>query len=86
MMLYPPYLFVLCMERLGHLIRNVVGSRRWKPIKMSWYGPLISYLFFADDLVLFAFASLEQGEVIMECLNTFSTSSGQKIIKQKSSI
>ena len=31
-----PYIFVLCMERLGHLINDSMNSgRQWKPIRIS---------------------------------------------------
>lgn len=33
-----PYLFVLCMERLGHLISDSIDDKRWKPIKISRGG------------------------------------------------
>ena len=34
-----PYLFILCMERLGHIINRAVAEGLWKPIKLSRYGP-----------------------------------------------
>lgn len=49
-----PYLFVLCIEKLSHLIADAVNRNVWKPVKTS---PGISHLFFADDLILFAEAS-----------------------------
>ncbi|XP_028752652.1 uncharacterized protein LOC114712303 [Neltuma alba] len=55
-----PYLFVLCMERLGQLIQHEIERGRWKPMKLSTRGPIISHLFFADDLILFGEASTDQ--------------------------
>ncbi|XP_031116600.1 uncharacterized protein LOC116020256 [Ipomoea triloba] len=55
-----PYLFVLCMERLSHVIKEEAGKGAWKGIQLSRYGPVLTHLFFADDLVLFAEASQEQ--------------------------
>lgn len=46
------YLFVLCMERLSHLIEKSFEQRKWKPLRLSM-GPLLTHLFFADDLLLF---------------------------------
>lgn len=34
-----PYLFVLCMERLCHLIDAAVEDKKWKPIRLSRGGP-----------------------------------------------
>jgi len=33
------YLFVLCMERLGYMIRDVVDSEDWEPITLSRNRP-----------------------------------------------
>ncbi|KAL4346847.1 hypothetical protein GQ457_17G009160 [Hibiscus cannabinus] len=57
-----PYLFVLCMERLSHAIGRKIDVRQWRGIRLSRSGPMISHLFFADDLVLFAEASSECGQ------------------------
>ena len=71
-----PYLFVLCMERLGHFIDQAVQEGRWSPIGLSRHGPPLSHLFFDDDLLLFAEASESKRGTIMECLNNFYLASG----------
>ena len=81
-----PYLFVLYLERLGHIINHTVHFGRWKPIQLSRHGHLLSHLFFADDLVLFAEASSDQMLVILECLDLFCSLSGQTVSLQKSNI
>ncbi|KAE8707428.1 hypothetical protein F3Y22_tig00110384pilonHSYRG00841 [Hibiscus syriacus] len=80
------YLFVMCMERLGHAITGVVNNGRWKPIRLCRNGPALSHLFFADDLVLLDEASIEQCDVIRGILELFCKSSGQKINMQKTTI
>lgn len=79
-----PYLFVLCMEKLSHIIKAEVTQGRWCGLKISRYGPVISHLFFADDMVLFAEATEEQMGTIKRCLNLFEEASGQKVSLQKS--
>lgn len=54
-----PYLFILCIEYLGHLIEEKCTSKVWKPVKASRSGLAFSHLFFADDLVLFATIDLD---------------------------
>ncbi|KAH1108628.1 hypothetical protein J1N35_012396 [Gossypium stocksii] len=59
-----PYIFVLAMEKLGHTIKLVVSNQQWKPINLGRGGPSLSHLFFADDLVSFREASLENAETM----------------------
>ncbi|KAA3472034.1 non-LTR retrotransposon transposase [Gossypium australe] len=79
-----PYLFVLIMERLAHLINQALLDRKWKPIKLSRNGPPLTHLFFADDLLLFAEGSMAQVDIIKETMSRFCKASGQKISLDKS--
>lgn len=81
-----PYLFVLCMERLSCLINSVVEDKTWLPIRLSKNGPHISHLFFADDLILFAEANLDQVEVINNVLSLFCQASGQRVNADKTRV
>lgn len=81
-----PYLFVLCIERLCHLIDISVGRKEWKPIGLSRDGPKLSHICFADDLILFAEASLAQVKVIRRVLDRFCIASGQNVSLEKSKI
>nr|KYP45068.1 Retrovirus-related Pol polyprotein LINE-1 [Cajanus cajan] len=65
-----PYLFVLCMERLGHMPYFV--------------GPPISHLFFADDVLIFAKAKPAQIRRVATVLEKFCTTLGLKVNIQKS--
>nr|KYP62280.1 hypothetical protein KK1_016807 [Cajanus cajan] len=68
------YIFVLCMERLFHLIDIAVNHKLWKPIKVSKKGPSLAYLTFADDLILFLEVSMDQVEIIQTCFDLFCKS------------
>ncbi|KAI5349115.1 hypothetical protein L3X38_002002 [Prunus dulcis] len=81
-----PYLFVLCIEKLSHIIFDSVNRKCWKPVKTSQSGPAVSHLFFADDLVLFAEASIKQARVMKSCLDLFCQASGQLVNFDKSAI
>ncbi|KAL6203603.1 hypothetical protein ACLB2K_027303 [Fragaria x ananassa] len=81
-----PYLFVLCMEKLSHLLNFQVKQGRWKPMKICRNGPVVSHLFFVDDLILFGEASLAQAEVMRSCIDCFCLNSGQEVSFEKSSI
>ncbi|BFG41163.1 hypothetical protein CerSpe_274360 [Prunus speciosa] len=81
-----PYLFVLCMEKLSHIIQQSVQDKAWKPVQICQSGPFISHLFFADDLILFGKASVNQAIVMKNCLDGFCRLSGQKVSFEKSMI
>ena len=73
-----PYLFILCMEFLGHLIEEKCVNGDWVPLKASQENIGISHLFFADDLILFVKVEKKACEAISELLNKFCEESGQK--------
>lgn len=79
---YPltPYLFVLCMERLPHLIQLAVDSEFWRPIQLNKGGSSLTQLFFANDLILYAEANLKQLQIMKMVLNCFC---GQKRVTKK---
>ncbi|CAL9017991.1 unnamed protein product [Prunus brigantina] len=77
---------VLCMEKLSHIINDHVSSRTWKSVKVARNGPAISHLFFADDLILFGEASINQAKLMKHCLDLFCGASGQQVNFDKSRI
>ncbi|XP_057428997.1 uncharacterized protein LOC130722320 [Lotus japonicus] len=81
-----PYLFVLCIERLSHIIQDACGIGSWKPFKVGRHGPSISHLLFADDVILMAEASDDQASLIHNILNKFCDASGQKVSLAKSRV
>nr|KYP62563.1 Retrovirus-related Pol polyprotein LINE-1 [Cajanus cajan] len=81
-----PYILLLCLERLFHIINAAMEQKRWKPIRLSRNGPDLSHIAFADDLVLFVEDSLDQVEVISSCLKIFCESARQKASQEKTRI
>ncbi|KAL5735733.1 hypothetical protein ACOSP7_030185 [Xanthoceras sorbifolium] len=75
-----PYIFVLCMEKLSHIINSRVVDRSWKAIKVSRKGPDISHLFFTNDLILFGQATSDQASVMKDCIDVFCKCSGQQTV------
>ena len=53
---------MICTEKLTHIIQERINMNEGKPIKLSTNEPPISHLFFADDVFLFAEASVEQAD------------------------
>lgn len=56
----------------------------WIPVKTSRNGLPFSHLFFVDDLILFAHATLGKFLAIKDVLNDFYIKSGQTVIAAKS--
>ncbi|KAK4282627.1 hypothetical protein QN277_013982 [Acacia crassicarpa] len=78
-----PYLFVLAMEKLSHIITTAVNGGIWKPIRVGSGGPKISHLVFADDLMVFMEAKEEQIYTLLKCLKLFEDMSGGKMSVEK---
>lgn len=51
-----PYIFVLCMERLSHIINYSVEEKKWRPIKLSRGGRL--FLIFSLLMISFCLLRL----------------------------
>ncbi|XP_075633855.1 uncharacterized protein LOC142606378 [Castanea sativa] len=79
----PPYLFILCMEYLGHLIEQKCVNGDWIPLKASKDNLGFSHLLFADDIILFNKADMRGCEAILDVLENFCRESGQKISPDK---
>lgn len=82
----PPCLFVSCMERLSCWILSKVEQGAWKPLKASRSGVRISYICFADDLLLFTEAASNWINCTKEGLVSFCAALRQKINFAKSII
>ncbi|CAL2276143.1 unnamed protein product [Prunus armeniaca] len=81
-----PYIFLLCKEKLSHLIQQKIQDRAWKSVQICQGGPHISHLFFADDLILFGEATTDQAWLMKQCLDDLCQLSGQRVSFEKSMI
>lgn len=80
------YLFVLGMEKLGHLIKVSIDDGSWESMTLSRRGPNISHLFFADDLLLFGRASVEGDMCLRHVLDRFCGLSEHKVNNRKTQV
>jgi hypothetical protein len=79
-----PYVFVLALEWLDHFIQNKVYEGSWKPLFFGIWGPKLSHIYFADDLVLVAEANTNHVTLIKDVLDWFCFNYSQKINFTKS--
>ncbi|GKU94254.1 hypothetical protein SLEP1_g7776 [Rubroshorea leprosula] len=81
-----PYLFILCIEYLSLKLQGGINSGLWKGSKLGRRGPILSHLFFADDLVFIGKASKANAIFLKEVLLFFCIRSGEKVNLDKSKI
>lgn len=81
-----PYICVLCMEKVSHLIQAAIEDGDWKPIISSQSGPLVSHLFFTNDLILFVEASPHQSRILKNRMDVLYAHFGQSVNFDKSKL
>ena len=81
-----PYLFILCMEYLSHLIEHKCRAGSWTSFKASRGNVGVSRLLFADDIILFSKVDSMAWNAIAEVLKKFCEEFGQKISQGKSRV
>jgi hypothetical protein len=79
-------LCIICFEYLSLKIFEDFHIKCWRPIKASRSGPVFSHLFFDDDLLICAQASINCCQSISEVLEDFCSQSRQKINLDKSKV
>ncbi|KAL6205814.1 hypothetical protein ACLB2K_023066 [Fragaria x ananassa] len=81
-----PYLFLLCAEGLSALISNSVDQGHWRGLQVCDGAPVISHLLFADDSMLYSYASSSDCQVVRNIMNMYEAAYGQQVDLQKSSV
>ena len=81
-----PYLFIIYVEGLTSLFRQVEASGSLRGLSISRGGPQISHLFFADDSLIFCRVSLEDFRTQSSILHLYKQASGQKLNQEKTAL
>lgn len=68
---FSPYLFLLCSEGLNGLLEQAVVAKSLKGFSLCKYGSKISHPLFADDILLFCRARVEDVSKILEILGKY---------------
>ena len=83
---YHPIFLFFCIEKLGQIINQKVTQGKWKGMRASRNGPIITHFLFADDIILFFKASESNCEKINDVLNSFCDMPCLKISISKSKV
>lgn len=81
-----PYLFLICAEAFSTLITRGVVQWQIHGVRACNGAPPISHLFFADDSILFAKASLQERSAIANIISLYEKASGQNVNYSKTEI
>lgn len=79
-----PFLFIMYAKLLSRMLLKFEQEGKLHGIKIGKTSPAISYILFADDILLFYRANLDDVKGILECLDKFCRWTGQKINFAKS--
>ena len=82
----PPYIFLLCAYGFSSLINDAARNQRISGVSICKGSPKITHLFFADDSLLFCKANIQECQNLINILQLYEASSGQKINANKSSV
>ncbi|KAJ4755003.1 hypothetical protein LUZ62_089408 [Rhynchospora pubera] len=80
------YLFILAMDVLARMLEHERMLGHIHGVKLARNAPPLTSILFADDLVIFGHASIEEVLCIQRILNVFCECSGQQIGHDKSRI
>ena len=78
------YLLILALDSLTYLLKKAKTEGWIKGMKFGAEVPSLTYMLFADDVIILAKAEKQKMYHIMEIVNTFSSASGQKVNIHKS--
>nr|XP_027067853.1 uncharacterized protein LOC113693523 [Coffea arabica] len=79
-----PFLFILVSEALSRGVNNLALQRKLQPFALGSHCPTVSYLAFADDIVIFTRGDNRSVQSLMGFLELYQHGSGQRVNKDKS--
>ncbi|GFS46359.1 hypothetical protein Acr_00g0101730 [Actinidia rufa] len=77
---------IICAEDFSALLRKAEDQHQLSGVALNRYSPRISHPLFADDSLLFAKATQNEAEKIMEIFYLYEQASKQKLNLEKSDI
>lgn len=79
-----PFLFILCVEALIHVMKRSEMEGRINGIRLTPSCPAVPHFLFVDDSLIMCRATISDCEEILRCLTLYGDASGQLTNFQKS--
>ena len=73
--LVSPYLFLICAEAFSSLLSRAAELKEIHGVRVCRGAPVIFHLFFADDIIIFATASMQECSKIAEIIDIYERAS-----------
>ena len=81
-----PYLFLMVADAFSGLISKAATAQQIHGAKICNGAPRVSHLFFADDSILFAKATVRECSVISDIIRKYERASGQSVNLDKTNV
>lgn len=81
-----PYLFLIVSDVFSRMIKRAADLGFLDGIQLSMNGPMLTYLLFADDTLMFLKATPDNCRNISNLLRAYCHASGQQVSLQKSTV
>lgn len=78
-----PFLFLLCAEALSCFLKKVEAEGSIEGVQVAVSSPRISHLFFGDDIIFFAKATMDVCDRFLGILKQYEEASGQQVNLRK---
>ena len=83
---FSPYLFWVCSKGLHRMIQKTACNGDINGVSICHNGLKLTYLFFADDSLLFCRATLQECQKVLEILVAYEKVSGKRLNRDKTAL
>ena len=74
-----PFLFIIGVEALSRVLNKSKAEGFFKGFPLARQCPRVSHLLFANDLIIFSRATMEDVSAVQSCIKKYQDWSGQKV-------
>lgn len=79
-----PFIFIIMAELLSRMLHKWESDNKFHGVKLGRLSPLINHLMFADDIIIFFRANVDEVRNIQRCLHLYCKWTSQAFNREKS--